>query len=118
MRNYQKLRAFILADEIVLLTYAITKNFPKEEIYGLTSQMRRAAISIPSNIVEGCSRKSEQEFIRFLEIAYGSLNELKYQLSISFRLQYIATSDFELNMLKYTEALKVLGSLILKIRKG
>ena len=63
MRNHNKLRAFELADEIVLLTYKITKDFPKAESYGLSAQMRRAAVSIPSNIVEGCARESLGEYL-------------------------------------------------------
>jgi four helix bundle protein len=75
MRDHSKLRAFELADEVTLLVYRVTQNFPKEEIYGLTSQMRRAAVSVPSNIVEGCARESETEYLRFLEIAFGSLRK-------------------------------------------
>lgn len=75
-----KFRAFELADEVVLLIYRATREFPKEEIYGLTSQMKRAAVSVPSNIVEGCAHESQTEYLRFLEIAFGSLRELHYQL--------------------------------------
>jgi len=81
MRDHKKLRAFELADEIALLIYKVTKDFPKEEIYGLTSQMRRAAVSVPSNIVEGCARESQTEYLRFLEIAFASLRELHYQFA-------------------------------------
>lgn len=88
MRDHNKLQAFQLADESVLLIYKLTKIFPKEELYGLTSQMRRAAVSIPSNIVEGCSRETEAEYLRFLEIAFGSLRELHYQLSLAERLGF------------------------------
>ena len=88
MRDHTKLRAFELADEVVLLIYQATAGFPNEEIYGLTSQMRRAAISVPSNIVEGCARESQTEYLRFLEIAFGSLREVHYQLSLSKRLGY------------------------------
>ncbi len=65
MRDHTKLKAFELADEVALLVYKITAVFPKEEMYGLTSQMRRAAVSVPSNIVEGCSRPSQTDFLRF-----------------------------------------------------
>ena len=78
MRDYNKLTAFKLADEIAVLIYKITQQFPKDEMYGLTSQMRRAAVSIPSNIVEGCSRESQADYLRFLVIAFGSLKELNY----------------------------------------
>lgn len=75
MRDHSKLRAFELADEVTLLIYRVTQKFSKEEIYGLTSQMRRAAVSVPSKIVEGCARESETEYLRFLEIAFGSLRK-------------------------------------------
>ena len=78
MRDHMKLRAFGLSDKVALLIYRATREFPKEEIYGLTSQMRRAAVSVPSNIVEGCARESQAEYLRFLEIAFGSLRELHY----------------------------------------
>ena len=63
MRDHTKLRAFELADEIAVLIYKVTKGFPKDEIYGLTSQMRRSAVSVPSNIVEGCARESQIEIL-------------------------------------------------------
>jgi four helix bundle protein len=82
MRDHTKLRAFELADEVALLVYKVTAGFPKEEVYGLTSQMRRAAVSVPSNIVEGCARDSQADYLRFLNIALGSLRELHYQLGL------------------------------------
>jgi len=88
MRDHTKLRAFELADEVAVLIYRITRKFPREEIYGLTSQMRRAAVLVPSNIVEGCARERQAEYFRFLEIAFGSLRELHYQLGLSRRLGY------------------------------
>ncbi|MGD9158955.1 MAG: four helix bundle protein [Desulfobacteraceae bacterium] len=89
MRDHTKLRAFELADELALRVYKITMLFPKEELFGLTSQMRRAAVSVPSNIVEGCARESQSEYFRFLEIAFGSLRELHYQFGLSERLGYL-----------------------------
>ncbi|MFH1562630.1 MAG: four helix bundle protein [Nitrospirota bacterium] len=116
MRDHTKLRAFELADELVVLIYQVTRKFPKEEIYGLTSQMRRAAISVPSNIVEGCARESHAEYLRFLEIAFGSLRELHYQYGLARRLGY---TD-ELKVLEYDskmiEAQKVLGALIRSLK--
>jgi four helix bundle protein len=116
MRDHTKLRAFELADELVLLVYKITACFPKEEIFGLVSQIRRAAISIPSNIVEGCARNSEADYLRFLTIAFGSLRELHYQLGLSKKLGFIGTQDFSLVEQKVIETEKVLNGLICALR--
>ena len=89
MRDYRKLRAFQLANDVVLKVYKETTGFPKTEQYGLVSQMRRAAISVPSNIVEGSCRSSQADFMRFLDIALGSAKELQYQISISIQLEYM-----------------------------
>ena len=93
MRDHTKLRAFELADEVAMIIYQVTRKFPKEEIYGLTSQMRRAGVSVPSNIVEGCARESQGEYLRFLGIAFGSLRELHYQYGLAKRLGYIKDDD-------------------------
>ena len=118
MRDHRKLRAFELADELVLLVYQITKQFPKEEMYGLISQMRRASVSVPSNIVEGCTRESQAEYLRFLEIAFGSLRELHYQPGLSKRLGYF--KDYESNNCEpeIIETEKVLGALLRSMRKS
>jgi len=118
MRNHTKLRAFELADEVVLLIYRVTREFPKEEIYGLTSQMRRAAVSVPSNIVEGCTRESQAEYLRFLEIAFGSLRELHYQFGLSKRLGYTYEHDASDCESKIVETEKVLAALIRSMRKN
>lgn len=118
MRDHSKLRAFELADEVALLVYQVTQKFPKEEIYGLTSQMRRAAVSAPSNIVEGCARESETEYLRFLEIAFGSIRELHYQLGLSTRLRYLEASEQTACEEKIIETEKVLSALIRSIRKA
>jgi four helix bundle protein len=117
MRDHTKLRAFALADEIAILTYRVTKNFPKDEMYGLTSQMRRAAVSVPSNTVEGCARESQSEYLRFLEIAFASLRELHYQFGLSQRLGYLDVDGFADCDSKIVEAEKVFGSLIRSLRR-
>src|SRR3990172_4535180 len=93
MRDHRKLRAFELADTLVLSIYTATRTFPKDEQFGLTSQIRRAAISIASNIVEGCARTSQPDYIRFLDMAFGSAREVEYQLSIATRLGYLPPQD-------------------------
>ena len=107
MRDHTQLRAFELADEVVMLVYRTTAGFPKEEMFGLTSQIRRAAVSVPSNIVEGCARDSETEYLRFLNIAFGSLRELRYQLSLSKRLGFLRNEDLSLLEPKVVETEKV-----------
>jgi len=116
MRDHTKLRAFELADEVALLVYKITAGFPKVELYGLTSQMRRAAVSVPSNIVEGCARDSQADYQRFLAIAFGSLRELRYQLSLSAKLGFLGDKDLPLVEAKIIEAEKVLNGLIRALR--
>jgi len=112
MRDHTKLRAFELADEVVLLVYKITADFPKEEQYGLTAQMRRAAVSVPSNIVEGCARDSQADYLRFLYIAFGSLKELHYQLGLSKRLGFFADKKSPAVEKKIVETEKVLNGWI------
>ena len=116
MRDHTKLRAFELADEVAVLVYRVTAGFPREEMYGLTSQIRRAAVSVPSNIVEGCARDSQADYLRFLYIAFGSLRELHYQLSLSKRLGFLRNQDLSLLEPKIVETEKVLNGLIRALR--
>ncbi|MEO6189329.1 MAG: four helix bundle protein [Saprospiraceae bacterium] len=116
MRDHNNLRAFILADELVIEIYRISKYFPKEEIYGLTSQIRRAAVSVPSNIVEACARESQKEYHRFLEIEFASLREAYYQFVLAIRLDFISEKESSAFKIKFVEAEKVLGSLVRKMR--
>ena len=111
MRDHTKLRAFELADEVAVLVYRVTTEFPREELYGLTSQIRRAAVSVPSNIVEGCARDSQVDYLRFLYLAFGSLRELHYQLSLSKRLGFLRNQDSSLLEAKIVETEKVLNGL-------
>ena len=118
MRDHTKLRAFELADEVVMLVYRVTAGFPKEELFGLTSQIRRAAVSVPSNIVEGCARDSEADYLRFLSIAFGSLRELHYQIDLSIRLGFLCDQNSPLIKTKIIETEKILNGLIRALRNG
>jgi four helix bundle protein len=88
MASHIELDVWKLSMDLVVEVYSITNNFPKEEVYGLTQQIRRSAVSIPSNIAEGAARESDKEYIRFLYISLGSLSELETQLLIGKRLAY------------------------------
>ena len=94
IKTYKDLIAYQKAYKLALNIYKYTNLFPKTEIYGLVSQMRRSAISIPSNIAEGYRRKSRKEYIQFLSIAYGSSGELETQISLSHDLAMLSESDF------------------------
>ena len=89
MRKFQELIVWQKAHKLVLDVYQTTKRFPREEQYGLVSQMRRSAVSVPVNIVEGHKRKSKREFANFMSVAEGSLEELKYHLLLSQDLHYL-----------------------------
>jgi len=92
--------------------------FPKEEMYGLVSQMRRAAVSVPSNIVEGCARETQRDFQRFVEISLGSTKELRYQYSIAARLGYVPQNDVLQGEAKMLELEKVLNALLKFLRSN
>ena len=92
IKNYKELTVWQKSMDLVLEIYSITKTFPKEETYGITSQMRRAAVSVPSNIAEGHQRNSTKEYLNFLYFARGSISELQTQLFICQKLGYINTN--------------------------
>ena len=96
LKNYKELKVWQRSYQLCLEIYKTTKRFPKEERYGLTSQIRRAAVSVPSNIVEGYGRKTTLEYIQFLYIAYGSNCELETQILLSGDLGYIETGKLEI----------------------
>ncbi len=93
--GYQKLFAWQLADQLAHKIYNLTVNFPKDEIFGLTSQLRRAGLSIATNIVEGHARNNKKEFHRFLAISLSSLAEVEYLLSFAYKRKLIADSDYQ-----------------------
>lgn len=98
MKSHKDLDVWKRSVALVTSIYTITKNYPQYELYGLTNQIRRAAVSIPSNIAEGAARKNTKEFIQFLYIALGSLSELETQIIISHNLKY--TSENEINSIQ------------------
>jgi len=116
MRNFRKLSVWEKSHTLTLNIYKSTSSFPKEELYGLTSQMRRAASSIPSNIAEGCGRNTQAQFARFLNIAFGSASELEYQLILSKDLSFINNEAFSELFEKITEVKRMLYSLIQKVQ--
>ena len=118
MRDHTKLRAFQLADALVLDVYKATASFPDYERFGMMSQMRRAATSTPYNIVEGCARSSEADYLRFLDIAYGSARELEYQISLAYRLGFLPDEPHSQLAEASVETCKVLNGLIRSIRRS
>jgi len=110
--NYTELDVWINARELVKLVYGLTKSFPKEELYGITNQIRRSAVSVPSNIAEGCGRQSNKETIQFLYIAKGSLYELETQLYLSQDIDYISEEELDSIIRKVTSCKKLINGFI------
>jgi four helix bundle protein len=109
--HYRELNVWQKAMELVDDVYRVTATFPKSEIYGLTSQIRRSAVSIPSNIAEGAARKTTKDFLRFLSITLGSLAELETQIMIAQRQGFISESDIFLQSRKMSDIGKMLNGL-------
>ena len=112
LRNYKDLKVWQRSYELCLEIYRVTKGFPKEERYGLTSQIRRAAASVPSNIAEGYGRKTTPEYIKFLYVAYGSNCELETQILLSGDLGYIETDKLKKLQSEIGEVERMLKALI------
>ena len=115
-RDYRELKVWAKAHALTLTVYAVTAKFPREETYSLTSQIRRACSSIPTNIAEGCGRGSDPEFARFLQIAAGSASELDYQLLLAKDLDYLPAHEYDNLAGELTQIRKMLTSLIQRIR--
>jgi four helix bundle protein len=116
-KTYRQLTVWQKAMDLVQMIYIATKKFPTEERFGLTSQLRRAAVSIPSNIAEGQGRKSESEFSHFISIAYGSLRETETQLFIAVRLGYLEQSEANAVLSLAGEVGRLLNGLAKSLRR-
>lgn len=115
LKSYKDLEVWKVSMDFVIDIYRITSTFPTSEKFGLTNQIRRSAVSIPSNIAEGAGRRNTREFIQFLYISNGSLSELETQLEIAFRLNYI--KDYDSIVLKIMHIRKMLINLIHVLNK-
>ena len=116
MKDFRTLNVWQKSHELTLSVYQSTKRFPKEELFGLTSQIRRACSSVPANIAEGCGRNSNGDFQRFLPIAYGSANELDYHLQLALDLGLLAQEVYNAHNQKVLEIKKMLAALIRKVQ--
>jgi four helix bundle protein len=114
--SFRKLNVWVLGMKLARSTYTLTQKFPKQETYGLISQMRSAAVSIPSNIAEGSQRVSDKEFSNFILIARGSLAELQTQLLLALDLQYGNTQEIENILKEYEQLSRMLHSLYSKLK--
>jgi four helix bundle protein len=115
MKDFKELKIWQRSHKLTLSIYKLSKSFPKEEIYGLTSQMLRSAASIPTNIAEGSGRNTDPDLNRFLIIAMGSAAELEYQLILSKDLEYCNLAEFESLTNELIEIRKMLNAFIQKI---
>ena len=116
MKDFKELKVWEKAHTLTLQVYGETRSFPKEEIYGLTSQLRRAAASIAANIVEGCGRRSDGEFTRFLQIARGSACELEYHILLARDLHLLNEKAFESLDSKVVEVERMLTGLVKRVQ--
>ena len=118
MQDYQKLAVWKRAHELTLAMYKLTSTFPKEKAYALTSQIRRAASSVPANIAEGCGRSSNAELARFPYIAIGSGNELEYHLLLARDVGYISPTAYDEAATEVAEVKKMLSGLLSQVRRS
>jgi four helix bundle protein len=115
MKDFRDLQVWAKSHALTLTVYRATSSFPKEELYGLTSQMRRSSASIPANIAEGCGRSGNGEFYRFLQISTGSASELEYHILLARDLGFLAQGDFESLTGQVQEVKKMLAGLIKRV---
>ena len=111
-RDFRKIRAWQLADALALEVYGATRGFPKSEVFGMTSQVRRAAVSVAANIVEGSARQNNREYLQFLYVASGSLAEVGYYFDLAHRLDYLSDASHQTLSQRQESTAKTLRALI------
>ena len=116
MQDFKKLDVWKRSHELTLMVYKLSSSFPREEIYGLTSQIRRAAASVPANIAEGCGRDTPLDFAHYLDIAFGSASELEYHLLLAKDLGFLELAEYEDALKEVSGTKKMLAMLIRRIR--
>ena len=116
MRDFKQLKVWQRSHKLTLAIYEATMDFPREELYGLTSQMRRSCAAIPANVAEGCGRGSNADLGRFLQIALGSASELEYHLLLAHELSFLKPHDYEHLTREVTEIKRMLTSFIKSLR--
>jgi four helix bundle protein len=116
MKDFRQLKVWEKSHQLALAIYKATKEFPKEELYGLTSQIRRASMSIPTNIAEGCGRNTDADFARFLQMAMGSASETEYQLILAHDLDFLPKDSYEKLHNEVEEVKRMLASLLKTLR--
>lgn len=116
MKDFRQLKIWERSHQLVLAIYKATKAFPKEELYGLTSQIRRSSMSVPTNIAEGCGRNTDADFARFLQIAMGSASETEYQLILAHDLGFLPNDSYEKLHADVEEIKRMLVSFLKTVR--
>jgi four helix bundle protein len=116
VKGFKELKVWRKAHEMTVAVYGTTREFPREELYGLTSQLRRSAASIGANIAEGCGRRSDREMARFLQIARGSASETEYHILLAHDLRYLGEQDFRQLTCQADELQRMLTALIQRFR--
>jgi four helix bundle protein len=116
LQSFKNLRVWEKAHRLTLDVYRSTRSFPREEVYGLTSQMRRSSSSIGANIAEGSCRRGDCDFGRFLQIAMGSASELEYHILLAHDLELLKTADYQRLSAEAVEVKRMLASLLQKLR--
>ena len=111
-RDPRSLQAFVLSDDLVPDVYRVTRTFPADERFGLQSQIRRGAVSVAANLVEGCARRSQRDYLHFVGIAIGSASEVRYLVGLAVRLGFVDTPDGERLTLGYGRVIRALQSLV------